>query len=139
MAKKRPSFGEQFLDRFFEMLEPIAEDLTADLMDRFTPIVPANQSQPAEAPKRRAGDRAGKKQKPAKAEKPADTLYDRLQISPTADPETIRAAYLSLCKRFHPDVAGPSGEAKTKSITEAYTVLSDATKRRDYDAWLGNQ
>ncbi len=45
----------------------------------------------------------------------------------------IRAAYRDLAKRHHPDVAGSSGAARFREITEAYEVLSDPARRHQYN------
>lgn len=73
----------------------------------------------------------------------ANTLYDILEVIPTASPETIHAAYRSLISRYHPDkVAGLGPElqavanARTKEINHAYDVLCDAARRASYDAEL---
>src|SRR5215467_4263352 len=72
-----------------------------------------------------------------------NTLYDTLEVIPTASPETIHAAYRSLISRYHPDrVAGLGTElqaiasARTKEINHAYDVLRDAKRRASYDEEL---
>jgi hypothetical protein len=60
--------------------------------------------------------------------------YRTLGIDPDADGATIRAAYLELMRRFHPDRHG--GEAdreKAQEITAAYEVLRDPDRRAAYD------
>jgi hypothetical protein len=71
------------------------------------------------------------------------TLYDTLEVIPTASPETIQAAYRSLISRYHPDrVAGLEPElqaaanARTKEINYAYDILGDASRRSSYDKEL---
>jgi hypothetical protein len=71
------------------------------------------------------------------------TLYDTLEVIPTASPETIQAAYRSLISRYHPDrVAGLEPElqaaanARTKEINYAYDILGDAGRRARYDKTL---
>jgi hypothetical protein len=73
----------------------------------------------------------------------AHTLYDTLEVIPTASPETIQAAYRSLIGRYHPDrVAGlrpelqAAANARTKEINYAYDVLGDAGRRASYDRQL---
>ncbi len=52
----------------------------------------------------------------------------------TADEKEIQKAYRNLARKFHPDVCkDPGAEEKFKSINEAYSVLSDAQKRAQYD------
>lgn len=68
---------------------------------------------------------------------PSPTLYDVLQISPHADPETITATYKSLAKRFHPDIyKGKDGDERMKQITEAYRILGNPETRKTYDRLL---
>lgn len=67
--------------------------------------------------------------------------YRILQVSRQASESEIKSAYRKLAKKYHPD-AHPGDqecEARFKEITEAYTVLSDAEKRRRYDDELGRQ
>lgn len=68
------------------------------------------------------------------------TLYDRLAVSRDAPPEVIRAAYRALSQRHHPD-RNPGDAAAPQvmqAINDAYAVLSDAQRRRAYDASLSN-
>jgi len=61
--------------------------------------------------------------------------YEVLGIDKSADDATIKKAYRKLAKKYHPD-ANPGdkeAEAKFKEASEAYAVLSDADKRRQYD------
>ncbi|MDF2589766.1 MAG: chaperone protein DnaJ [Anaerocolumna sp.] len=61
--------------------------------------------------------------------------YEVLGISKTASDDEIKKAYRQLAKKYHPD-ANPGdkeAEAKFKEASEAYAVLSDADKRRQYD------
>ena len=61
--------------------------------------------------------------------------YDVLGVSKTADDAEIKKAFRTLAKKYHPD-AHPGDaecEAKFKEAQEAYAVLSDAEKRRQYD------
>ena len=62
------------------------------------------------------------------------THYDNLMVSRGAPAEVIRASYLALSKKFHPDV-NPSKDAPRimKIINTSYEVLSDPEKRRLYD------
>jgi hypothetical protein len=75
----------------------------------------------------------------------AHTLYDTLEVIPTASPETIHAAYRSLISRYHPDKVarlGPAlqaaANARTKEINYAYDILGDAGRRASYDKELRN-
>ena len=61
--------------------------------------------------------------------------YEVLGVSKTADDAEIKKAYRALAKKYHPD-ANPGdkeAEAKFKEASEAYAILSDAEKRRQYD------
>ena len=61
--------------------------------------------------------------------------YEVLGVSKNADDAEIKKAFRTLAKKYHPD-AHPGDaecEAKFKEAQEAYAVLSDAEKRRQYD------
>ena len=65
------------------------------------------------------------------------THYDTLGIAPGADPQAIRRAFVTLARRFHPDVARePNAEERMKQINAAYAVLGDPAGRAAYDARL---
>ena len=57
--------------------------------------------------------------------------YAILGVSKTAKPDEIKAAFRKLAHKHHPDKGGD--EAKFKEINEAYQVLSNEDKRRQYD------
>lgn len=60
--------------------------------------------------------------------------YEVLGVSKTATDEEIKRAFRKLAKQYHPDVnKDPGAEEKFKEIGEAYAVLSDPDKRRQYD------
>ncbi|GMM33463.1 type I co-chaperone YDJ1 [Saccharomycopsis crataegensis] len=63
-------------------------------------------------------------------------LYDLLGVSPDASDTQIKKAYRKAALKYHPD-KNPSEEAaeKFKEITSAYEVLSDETKRTQYDEY----
>jgi len=61
-------------------------------------------------------------------------LYEVLQVSDTAEPETINRVYRIFAQRYHPDNQETGNEARFREITEAYHVLSNPEKRAQYDA-----
>lgn len=65
----------------------------------------------------------------------AKNYYDILGVSKQASADEIKSAYRKLAKQYHPDLNKNSAEAaeKFKEVSEAYDVLSDATKRSNYD------
>src|SRR6185369_7155299 len=60
--------------------------------------------------------------------------YDVLQISVTAEPETVHRVYRILAQRYHPDNAETGNGQRFRQIAEAYRVLSDPVERARYDA-----
>lgn len=61
------------------------------------------------------------------------TLYSVLQVAEDADAEIILASYKALSKKYHPD-NHVSGDAKRfTQIAQAYEILSDPERRREYD------
>ena len=67
------------------------------------------------------------------------TYYDILNISPNATQSEIRKSYLKLSLKYHPD-KNPHNIEQAKEqfilVGQAYDVLSDVDKRRDYDREL---
>jgi curved DNA-binding protein CbpA len=59
--------------------------------------------------------------------------YDVLQVSPSAEPETIHRVYRLLAQRFHPDNKETGNEDRFREMQEAYDVLSNPEKRARYD------
>lgn len=61
--------------------------------------------------------------------------YEVLGVSKDVDDAAIKKAYRALAKKYHPDMNPGDAEAekKFKEASEAYAVLSDAEKRRQYD------
>ena len=61
--------------------------------------------------------------------------YEVLGVSKDADDAAVKKAYRALAKKYHPDMNPGDAEAekKFKEASEAYAVLSDAEKRRQYD------
>jgi len=65
---------------------------------------------------------------------PGIDLYRELEVDPTASLATIDAAYRSLMKRHHPDVAGPGGSRRAQRLNLAHEWLTDPERKRRYDA-----
>lgn len=65
----------------------------------------------------------------------AKDLYEVLGLTKTATDDEIKKAYRKLAKQYHPDLhpGDKNAEAKFKEINEAYEVLSDPTKKSNYD------
>ena len=60
--------------------------------------------------------------------------YDVLGIDKSANDVEIKKSYRTLAKKYHPDVSSEKdAEAKFKEVQEAYEVLSDSSKRGQYD------
>ena len=61
--------------------------------------------------------------------------YEVLGVSKDADEATLKKAYRQVAKKYHPDMNPGDAEAekKFKEASEAYAVLSDPEKRRQYD------
>ena len=61
--------------------------------------------------------------------------YEVLGVDKGADESAIKSAYRKLAKKYHPDVnpGDKEAEKKFKEATEAYGILSDPEKRRQYD------
>lgn len=65
----------------------------------------------------------------------AKNYYAILGVSAHASSDDIRAAYRRLAKEFHPDCC-EGGSTRFLDIQEAYSALSEATSRREYDQWV---
>ena len=61
--------------------------------------------------------------------------YEVLGVDKSADANTIKKAYRTLAKKYHPDMnpGDQEAEAKFKEVNEAYAVLSDEEKKAKYD------
>ncbi len=61
--------------------------------------------------------------------------YEVLGVSRDADDAALKKAYRNVAKKYHPDMnpGDKEAEKKFKEASEAYAVLSDAEKRRQYD------
>ena len=67
----------------------------------------------------------------------SEDYYKILGVQKTASDEEIKKAYRKLAMKYHPDhTKGDKGaEEKFKKISEAYAVLSDKEKRKEYDTF----
>ncbi len=65
-----------------------------------------------------------------------EDYYARLGVNKNASEDEIKKAYRNLAFKYHPDrnPGDKDAEEKFKQISEAYSVLSDSTKRAQYDA-----
>ena len=63
------------------------------------------------------------------------SYYEVLGVDRNSDEQAIKKAYRKLAMKYHPDRNPDNKEAeeKFKEVNEAYEVLSDATKRQNYD------
>ncbi|MBO0838897.1 MAG: DnaJ domain-containing protein, partial [Actinobacteria bacterium] len=61
--------------------------------------------------------------------------YKTLGVSKGASADDIKKSYRKLARKYHPDAnkSDPKAEARFKEISEAYTVLSDSARRKEYD------
>ena len=68
----------------------------------------------------------------------ARNYYEVLGVQRNASEADIKKAYRQLAKKYHPDMnkgdKAAEAEEKFKEVNEAYSVLSDAEKRRQYDS-----
>ena len=63
----------------------------------------------------------------------AKNYYEILGVSKTASKDEIKRAYRKLAHEHHPDKSGGGDEKRFREANEAYEVLSDDSKRAQYD------
>ena len=59
--------------------------------------------------------------------------YEILEVDKNASEEVIEKAYKTLAKKYHPDLQINNNQNKMQQINEAYEILSNDFKRREYD------
>ncbi|TNN68852.1 DnaJ subfamily A member 3, mitochondrial [Liparis tanakae] len=64
-------------------------------------------------------------------------LYQILGVAPTATQKEVKKAYYQMAKKYHPDTNKDDPQAKEKfaQLAEAYEILSDEGKRKQYDTY----
>ena len=77
---------------------------------------------------------AYKKQKAYNTKNMAKDYYNVLGVEKKASKDDIKNAFRKLAHKYHPD-KGNGNEAKFKEVTEAYSILNDDKKRREYDTY----
>lgn len=62
--------------------------------------------------------------------------YKILEVAPGASDEEIKRSFRKLAKKYHPDTNGGDSKAieRFQEINEAYSVLGDEAKKKEYDA-----
>src|SRR2546430_17173680 len=65
------------------------------------------------------------------------TLYDTLGVKKGASADEVKKAYRKLAAQYHPDrnPGDAAAEEKFKEVQNAYDVLSDTEKRKQYDTF----
>lgn len=63
--------------------------------------------------------------------------YEILGVARNASSKDIKKSYYQLAKKYHPDTNkdDPNASKKFQEVSEAYEILSDDTKRKEYDTW----
>lgn len=60
-----------------------------------------------------------------------------LSVAKNCSPKDVKKAYYQLAKKYHPDTnkGDPDASKKFQEVSEAYEILSDEVKRREYDTF----
>lgn len=67
-------------------------------------------------------------------QKASESYYDILNVPESASMDDIKKAYRRLCMKYHPDKnVDPEAKSKFQKISEAYEIIGDNEKRREYD------
>lgn len=143
-------YNRTIIDDFLDGLANFARDFAQDRIEQALPKpprAPQTRRVPGKAPKAKTSkaERKNTSKRRAMDQEAHDrragiTLYDDLEVSAHASQETIRAAWVSLSKRFHPDVSKAKDAAeRIKRINSAWDTLGDPVKRRAYDQWRKNE
>jgi curved DNA-binding protein CbpA len=61
------------------------------------------------------------------------TYYEILGITPKADFKVMRQAYINLARRYHPDHNNNTDTSRMVELNKIYEVLSNPTKKKEYD------
>ena len=77
--------------------------------------------------------------KPSAGADEDEDFYEVLQVSRSADMDTIRRVFHVLAQRYHPDNSETGSDQKFRQVVEANAVLSDPEKRAAFDVRLASQ
>lgn len=66
--------------------------------------------------------------------------YKILQVHQSAEPEVVKAAYIGLSNKYHPDKnSGSDADRRMKEINSAHDILKNQNQKRQYDLWYQRQ
>jgi DnaJ-domain-containing protein 1 len=127
-------FDEILFPRMDEAFDMLAQRLMGDDVSNDPPRIHARHHTTKKKRVHKADETARRH-----TQRPATeiTYYTIFEVSPHASVEVISAAHRVLVKKYHPDTAGASGEAKIRLINAAWEILQDPVKRRAYDRSIG--
>lgn len=154
MPRRPPTLFESLRDNLLDLAEDLISDVVSAAQDAYRTSIttppPANHPHTTPRPgmqsQSRSTGRTRKSTRPKSQERQKTSpgvslqqdglLYDRLEISISASPDVVAAAYKSLARRYHPDMKTGDKE-KMQAINEAHEILSDPKKRKQYDRSIG--